>query len=192
MKIWFIKNPLWKRYEYLEKHFRGKKILDMGCGNKKMKGSIGIDIKTNTMADIHHDLNQFPYPFKDNEFDLIICRHIIEHLKDTVRVMEEIYRIGKPNALVVIEYPHFSCRDAYMDPGHIRYFSYKTFDGLHVGNTRSNSKFQALRKIIIFGRGIKKLLGIEYFANRFPDIYEGHFAFIIPAQYVYVELKIIK
>ena len=40
-------------------------ILDLGCGNKKRDGTIGVDFNSRTKADIIHDLNIFPYPFED-------------------------------------------------------------------------------------------------------------------------------
>jgi len=43
-----------------------KKILDLGCGNRKKEGTIGIDINPNTNADIIHDPNTFPYPFEES------------------------------------------------------------------------------------------------------------------------------
>ena len=71
-----------------EKHFH--KVLDLGCGRAKFPGSIGVDSNPESDADIIHDLNKFPYPFHDNEFDVIRCIDILEHLDDVVRVMEEI------------------------------------------------------------------------------------------------------
>ena len=83
--------------------------IDLGCGMRKEKGAIGIDINPATKADIIHDLNVFPYPLEDNKFDIIFCYDILEHLADTVRVMEEIYRFAKPNAIVIIKVPHYAC-----------------------------------------------------------------------------------
>ena len=61
------------------------KILDLGCGCHKMPGAIGVDFNPNSDADIIYDLNAFPYPFPDNEFDLIHCDGILEHLDDMCR-----------------------------------------------------------------------------------------------------------
>jgi len=41
--------------------------LDIGCGSKKTKGSIGLDIVKHKNVDIVHDLTKFPYPIKDDE-----------------------------------------------------------------------------------------------------------------------------
>lgn len=70
------------------------KILDIGCGNNKMKGAIGIDRVALPEVDIVHDLNSFPYPFEDNTFDEIYAAHIVEHLDSIIRVMEELHRIA--------------------------------------------------------------------------------------------------
>jgi hypothetical protein len=42
-------------------------------------------------------------PYKDKEFDFVICRHTLEDLKDPIRVCKEINRIGKAG---YIETPH--------------------------------------------------------------------------------------
>jgi len=75
------------------------KILDIGCGKDKIKGEgvivIGVDIDPNHKANVVHNLNKFPYPFKDDEFDEIICFNILENLENIPNVIKEIYRIGK-------------------------------------------------------------------------------------------------
>ena len=74
-------------------------VLDIGCGNKKRPGSIGLDINPSTSADVVHDLNVFPYPFADSSFDEIHADNVIEHLDDVIAVMEEIHRLARPGAL---------------------------------------------------------------------------------------------
>ena len=72
------------------------KILDLGCGNKKLPGAIGIDVNPLSDADVIHDLNVLPYPFEDSIFDEIIADNVIEHLDNLLRIMEELSRISKP------------------------------------------------------------------------------------------------
>ncbi len=45
------------------------KVLELGCGFNKTPGAFGIDIIRGSQADIFHDLNTFPYPFADSEWD---------------------------------------------------------------------------------------------------------------------------
>jgi predicted SAM-dependent methyltransferase len=73
-----------------------KKILDVGCGQNKFPGSIGIDANPRTHADVIHDLGLFPYPFSDDEFDEVISRHVIEHVPDVLGFVNELHRITKP------------------------------------------------------------------------------------------------
>jgi len=178
-------------HKKFESEFAGKKILDLGCGENKFKNAIGVDRSLNTDADVIYDLNLFPYPFKDDKFDFIICKQSIEHLLYSCKVMEEIYRILKPNGVVILTYPHFSSYEAYMTPEHINKFSCFSFENPSLSK-RYNTNFKTIRKKIYFGGGLKTILGIESIANRFPEIYEKHFAFILPAIYVEIWLRAIK
>ena len=52
------------------------KILDLGCGDNKVEGAIGLDNIALSEVDIVHDLLHFPYPIKANSFDTIYLRHV--------------------------------------------------------------------------------------------------------------------
>lgn len=84
------------------------KKLNLGSAGRKKEGYVNVDWLSLVKPDVEHNLNVFPYPFKDNEFDLVEATHIIEHLDRPFDVMKEIYRISKPNAKIVIKVPHFS------------------------------------------------------------------------------------
>ena len=43
------------------------------------------------------------FPFKNNEFDYIICSHVVEHVPDPIHFMSEIFRVGGGRGY--IEYP---------------------------------------------------------------------------------------
>lgn len=182
------KQLFWK----LEQEYEGKRILEIGCGNKKIKGAIGIDVRENSLADIHHDLNKFPWPIEDSQFDLIICRHVLEHLPETDKVMEEIYRIAKPNAKFAIEVPHFSYVEAYRHWQHCHFFTAGSFDYFHPDNKVYKCRFEIERKRFFFSDFFSKTFGVEFFANRFTRFYERHLAFIFPACVIYFELIAIK
>lgn len=84
------------------------KKLNLGCGQFKKEGYINIDIDPEVKPDFVHNLNEFPYPFPDNHFDLIKADHVLEHLDNAFIVMKELHRILKPNGELVIKVPHFS------------------------------------------------------------------------------------
>ena len=108
-------------------------ILDLGCGKNKREGSLGIDIRNYPGVDIVHDLNLFPWPLEANRFDLIFCLHTLEHLKDIVRTMEEIHRVAKNKAKIIIRTPHFSNVGSFTDPLHRYHFTLESFNYFIVG-----------------------------------------------------------
>ena len=84
------------------------KRLNIGSGEFLKEGFVNVDYYSVTEPDVKHDLSKFPYPFQDNEFDLVESDHCLEHLPDPFAVMSEIHRISKNGAPVVIRVPHFS------------------------------------------------------------------------------------
>lgn len=95
-------------------------VIDIGCGRKKITGSIGIDFSELSDADILLDLNTERLPFEDNSVDFIYSSHTLEHLsKDGFfNVMSEMYRILKPNAQVKIVVPYFGVQANWANPYH--------------------------------------------------------------------------
>ncbi len=179
-------------------------ILDVGCGNKKRPGSIGIDSNPDTQADMIHDLNRFPYPFENDSFDRIYVTHCIEHLNDVVKVMEELHRIAKPGARVTIDAPYFSGQDAFSDPTHKHFFTSRSFDYFtgdfpEFSFYSSQARFKKLSFHIDFwvihklgGLRLQNYLGLGFFANKLTGVYEKFFAFIFPAQSIRYELEVTK
>ncbi|MFT5295183.1 MAG: SAM-dependent methyltransferase [Colwellia sp.] len=120
------------------------KVLDVGCGPFPYKGEknedvIGIDFAEEVNPTILYDLFKFPYPFENDTFDKVYASHIMEHMKDNIEFMEEIYRISKPDAEVIIRVPHFSGRSAWCDPTHLRAYSYYQF--YYYGSSETASKY---------------------------------------------------
>jgi SAM-dependent methyltransferase len=105
-----------------------KKILDVGCGQNKFAGAIGIDANPLSHADVIHDLGTFPYPFNDSEFEEIICRHVIEHVPDVLAFVAELHRITKAGGRLKIVTPHYSNPDWATDPTHRNHFNSYSFN----------------------------------------------------------------
>jgi predicted SAM-dependent methyltransferase len=180
-----------------------QKILDLGCGNKKKEGAIGIDINPCTNPDVVHDLNTFPYPFEDSTFDEIYADNVIEHLDEVFKVMEELQRICKPGGILIIKVPYFRSRYAFIDPTHKHYFtveSFTYFDPGHPHHVMYNYSKCCLKTTkIIFNedlpvRGIKKILKLPvlYLCNKYPAFYEHYMSQFFPLDQLTFYLKPIK
>ena len=163
------------------------KILDVGCGpHSKRPGSIGLDVRPAPHVDVVHDLNVFPYPFNEDEFDYIEMSHIIEHVDRPLLLMSEMHRIAKPGATVRIITPHYSSQLSYGDLEHYHHFGWITFDLLQ------NSGLFKMKQHKLWFTDVYKILGISLLGNLFPRRWEKYWSFIFPALYVEVFLDVIK
>jgi SAM-dependent methyltransferase len=105
-----------------------RSILDVGCGQNKFAGAIGLDSNPRSHADVIHDLGSFPYPFETDQFDEIICRHVVEHVPDVIGLVTELHRITKPGGRLKIVTPHYSNPDWATDPTHRNHFNSYSFN----------------------------------------------------------------
>ncbi|WP_066221334.1 class I SAM-dependent methyltransferase [Formosa haliotis] len=55
------------------------------------------------LADVKADICNLP--FKDNSFDVILCNHVLEHIPDDTKAMQELYRILKPEGMGILQIP---------------------------------------------------------------------------------------
>lgn len=112
-------------------------VIDIGCGERKKAGAIGVDIArletVDVLADITHGL-----PFRDSSVDSVHARHVLEHFDDLVAVMREVWRVCKPGGRFYVTVPHSSSHFmTWRDPTHRRgmnlstltYFDRTSFDG---------------------------------------------------------------
>ena len=61
------------------------------------------------LADVKADICNLP--FEDNEFDVILCNHVLEHIPNDTKAMQELYRIMKPGGFGVFQIPQDLNRD---------------------------------------------------------------------------------
>ncbi len=185
-----------RRADWLEEG-RGQRLLDVGCGRRKLPGAVGIDRRVRTTVaadlqlDINHNLLEFPWPIADDAFDRVHCSHVLEHLPPTARVLEEIYRVLRPGGQLFIVCPHFSWVEAYRHFEHCHFFTLGSFDYFEDQRDYYQADFRVLRRELFFD-DISYALGIGFLANWFPRAYERHFAFIFPASQFYVLLEAVK
>jgi SAM-dependent methyltransferase len=97
--------------------------LNLGCGRSSLPGWVNLDCVDLPGVDVVADLNdcrKTPLPFPDNSVDEFYLSHVIEHIADTLALMQELHRIGKPGAKLVARTPYGSSDDAWEDPTHVR------------------------------------------------------------------------
>lgn len=55
------------------------------------------------LADVKADICNLP--FKDNTYDIILCNHVLEHIPDDQKAMQELYRVMKPGGMGIFQIP---------------------------------------------------------------------------------------
>lgn len=55
------------------------------------------------IADFKCDIQNMS--FKDNEYDVVICNHVLEHVPDDNKAMSEILRVLKPGGFAILQIP---------------------------------------------------------------------------------------
>ncbi len=167
--------------------------LDVGCGRKKLEGCVGLDYKAFPGVDVVFNLDsKEPWPFAADTFDYIHACHIIEHVHDTLQFFSEIHRIARNGALLHIETPHYSSRDSWIDPTHVKHFSLFFTDQIVDGSLLPAARYELVRRRLSYGSFVKtwpqrlwgKVFGLES--------YERFCAWRWPARNIKLDLKIVK
>jgi hypothetical protein len=81
--------------------------LDLGCGQNKMEGFVGVDFADIEGVDIVHDLREMPWPFDSDSVDEARAIHFYEHLdgKQRVEFMNELWRVLKVGSGCILAFP---------------------------------------------------------------------------------------
>lgn len=74
---------------------------------KKFKSFSHWDYTTSDLhsplADVKADICALP--FEDNSYDFILCNHVLEHIPNDLKAMEELYRVLKPGGTAILQVP---------------------------------------------------------------------------------------
>jgi SAM-dependent methyltransferase len=173
-------------------------VLDVGCGIKKHPGAIGIDRNINTNADAIADLDHFPFPFADNSFREIRAIHVIEHVGDVIRTMEEFHRLLAPGGHVFIVTPHYTDFSSFCDPTHrwhLNSFSLRYFGMDHGGfGYYSAARFREISTHVRL-LALWRYLGFELLVNssrRFRRFWEFYLCYIVRGKVIEWRLEVVK
>jgi ubiquinone/menaquinone biosynthesis C-methylase UbiE len=74
---------------------------------KRFKKQSNIEYTTtdllSPLADVKADICNLP--FEDNHYDIIFCNHVLEHIPDDTKAMQELYRVLKPGGMGIFQIP---------------------------------------------------------------------------------------
>jgi SAM-dependent methyltransferase len=108
---------------------KAARYLDMGCGEGKLSSLIAEVVKPfdgkqevygadateqllkklpTNITGVRADLNQDTLPFSDGYFDLVTATEVIEHLHNTDNLLDEAYRVLKPNGYFLVTSPNLA------------------------------------------------------------------------------------
>ena len=168
--------------------------LNLGSGKNIKEGYLNLDSAKLPGVDIVWDLNKHPWPIKSNSFGEIYISHVLEHLDDLIKCLEEIHRISKKDAKIIIKVPIFPSIYSANDPTHKHFFTYFTFEYFEPNahyDYYSKAKFKIVKRKINFSWN-RYLKWISFFVNLSPRFYSRYLSFIFPSNELYIELKTIK
>ena len=74
---------------------------------KRFKQMQNLDYTTtdlnSPLADVKADICDLP--FSENTYDIIFCNHVLEHIPDDTKAMQELYRVLKPGGMAILQIP---------------------------------------------------------------------------------------
>ncbi len=120
---------------------------------KRFRNMSNLDYVTtdlnSPLADIKADICNLP--FKDDEFDVILCNHVLEHIPDDTKAMQELYRVLKVGGMGVFQIPQDLNRDV-------------TFEDDSITDKKERAKiFGQYDHVRVYGRNyFDKLRGIGF------------------------------
>ncbi|UCB53861.1 MAG: hypothetical protein JSW45_07775 [Thiotrichales bacterium] len=148
-----------------------KDKLDIGCGRAKDPQFTGIDIHDWPGVGVVWDLEKFPWQIENNTFSYNRTIHVVEHINDQAGFFREIHRLAADNAAVHLETPHFSSRDSWADPTHVRHMSLFFTDQMTGGGylVDATGEFELVSRRVNFGslfgsmraRFVSKFMGYD-------------------------------
>lgn len=115
--------------------------LHLGCGKSVLPGHKGVDLSPQAGVSVVCDLARKPWPFRDSSVERCVLLNLLEHLPDTIQVMEELWRVTKPGGVVQIQVPYYNSAGAFQDPTHVKFFTERTFDYFTVDGTTELSHY---------------------------------------------------
>lgn len=119
----FTKLRIYKAKRYILKHcsenlFDGKKILDYGSGDGYLSYTFNLvnqNLKVYATDYLYYEndfyskvqfINLDDIYSKDEKYDLIVLRHVLEHIEDPFKTIKKLLTLLEPEGCILIEVPN--------------------------------------------------------------------------------------
>lgn len=178
----------------------GERVLHIGSGSNKLPGTETVDILDLPNVDKVHDLDEFPWPYEENSFDLVFGHNVFEHLDNQVASMEELWRILKPGGRLLITVPYFRSVDAFNDSTHEHFFTsasmkfYLDEDNQQAGYHYTDKQFKEIGFWYGWPQPSKNPVVkiFKSFIKNHSWFYDQYLSLLFPVQILVWELEAIK
>lgn len=93
--------------DFFSKQYKVLHFAPEQCFLKRFRQLKNIDYTTTDLlspiADVKADICNLP--FEDDTYDVIFCNHVLEHIPDDTKAMQELYRVMKPGGFGIFQIP---------------------------------------------------------------------------------------
>lgn len=97
--------------------------LNVGCGRMVLPGWINLDLRAGPGVDIVFDIERCALerlPLEDDSVQDFLLSHVLEHVHAPLPMMQELHRVARPGAKMMVRCPYGASNDADEDPTHVR------------------------------------------------------------------------
>jgi SAM-dependent methyltransferase len=98
--------------------------LNLGCGDKKLRGYVNIDRRHEVQPDICRDILH-GLPYANSTVDRILANDFLEHIPAgrVIEAMNEIWSVLRPGGIFESSTPSTDGRGAFQDPTHLSFWN---------------------------------------------------------------------
>jgi hypothetical protein len=114
-----------RRQQKIEDEEPGMK-LNLGCCDAPLQDYTNVDVFEGPGVDQVADLNN-PWPWSDDSVDYVRAWDIIEHLRDKIFTMNELWRVLRQGGQAEIVVPTTDGSGAWQDPTHVSFWNRRSF-----------------------------------------------------------------